>query len=75
MTTCSGKSRNVVWKYEEISGNDEIIAIYEASKLPLSIYFVSYSYEISLFNIIACHSLSYGSVSVLFSVHRRYVIL
>jgi hypothetical protein len=71
MKTSSGKSRNVVWKYEVIGGNNEIMAIYEANKLPLSVYFVPYSHEIPLFNIIACHGISYGSVSVLFSVHRR----
>ena len=53
-----------------IGGNNEIMAIYEGSKLPLSVYFVSYSHDIPLFNIIACHGLSYRSVSVLFSVHR-----
>ena len=70
MTKCSGKSRNVVRKKEVIGGNNEIVAIYEAGKLPLSVSFVSCSHDIPLLIIIACHGLSYRSVSVLFSVHR-----
>jgi len=70
MIKCSGKSRNVAGKHEVIGGNNKIMAIYEAIKLPLSVYFVSYSHDISLFNIIACHGLSYRSVSVLFRVDR-----
>ena len=70
MIKCSGKSRHVVGRHEVIGGNNEIMAICEASNFPLSVYFVSYSHEIPLFNIIACHGLSYRRVSVLFSVHR-----
>ena len=75
MTVSSGKSRDVPGKHQVICGNNEIIAIYEASKFPLSVYFEFYSRETQLFNIIACHVSSEGSVYVLFSVHRGYAAL
>jgi len=75
MTKRSGKSRNEVRKHEVIGGSNEIMAIYEASKLPLSVYFASYSHDSPLFNTIACHGLPYRRVSVLFSVQTGYVIL
>ena len=60
-------------KHEVIGDKNEIMAVYEASKLALSVYFVSYSYDIPLFNIIAFHGLSYRSVSVLFSARTQTV--
>jgi len=42
-----------VGKYEVIGGNNEIMTIYETSKLPLSVYFLYYNQDIPLFNTIA----------------------